>query len=119
MTWKLKALVKEKQLAWLGDDDIAIHDPGICSTFFESQTFHYMQTDSFYLQKSNVCSPEQSYLLLINGFQNYDSGFPILKIEKSLKNKARIVKILIKFITPINHHLKMLHKTRNRVAPKQ
>lgn len=59
-----------KAVAWLGDDDIAIHDH--CYAFRHSLNpkfiSYYMQTDSFISEKAKYVARTKVNTLLINGF---------------------------------------------------
>ncbi|EQA1182231.1 restriction endonuclease subunit S [Escherichia coli] len=94
-----------KAVAWLGDDDIAIHDH--CYAFRHSLNpkfiSYYMQTDSFISEKAKYVARTKVNTLLINGFSKIMIPVPYPKDhEKSLKEQARIVAILDKFDTLIN-----------------
>lgn len=94
-----------KAVAWLGDDDIAIHDH--CYAFRHSLNpkfiSYYMQTDSFISEKAKYVARTKANTLLINGFSKIMIPVPYPKDhEKSLKEQARIVAILDKFDTLIN-----------------
>lgn len=89
-----------KAVAWLGDDDIAIHDH--CYAFRHSLNpkfiSYYMQTDSFISEKAKYVARTKVNTLLINGFSKIMIPVPYPKDhEKSLKEQARIVEILDKF----------------------
>ncbi|HFV2192834.1 TPA: restriction endonuclease subunit S, partial [Escherichia coli] len=91
-----------KAVAWLGDDDIAIHDH--CYAFRHSLNpkfiSYYMQTDSFISEKAKYVARTKVNTLLINGFSKIMIPVPYPKDhEKSLKEQARIVAILDKFDT--------------------
>ena len=94
-----------KAVAWLGDDDIAIHDH--CYAFRHSLKpkfiSYYMQTDSFISEKAKYVARTKVNTLLINGFSKIMIPVPYPKDhEKSLKEQARIVEILDKFDTLTN-----------------
>ncbi len=94
-----------KAVAWLGDDDIAIHDH--CYAFRHSLNpkfiSYYMQTDSFISEKAKYVARTKVNTLLINGFSKIMIPVPYPKDhEKSLKEQARIVEILDKFDTLTN-----------------
>ena len=94
-----------KAVAWLGDDDIAIHDH--CYAFRHSLNpkfiSYYMQTDSFISEKAKYVARTKVNTLLINGFSKIMIPVPYPKDhEKSLKEQARIVAILDKFDTLTN-----------------
>mgnify|MGYP004492017805 FL=1 len=94
-----------KAVAWLGDEDIAIHDH--CYAFRHSLNpkfiSYYMQTDSFISEKAKYVARTKVNTLLINGFSKIMIPVPYPKDhEKSLKEQARIVEILDKFDTLTN-----------------
>lgn len=94
-----------KAVAWLGDDDITIHDH--CYAFRHSLNpkfiSYYMQTDSFISEKAKYVARTKVNTLLINGFSKIMIPVPYPKDhEKSLKEQARIVAILDKFDTLTN-----------------
>ncbi|EOW6592179.1 restriction endonuclease subunit S [Escherichia coli] len=94
-----------KAVAWLGDDDIAIHDH--CYAFRHSLNpkfiSYYMQTDSFISEKAKYVARTKVNTLLINGFSKIMIPVPYPKDhEKSLKEQGRIVAILDKFDTLTN-----------------
>ena len=94
-----------KAVAWLGDDDIAIHDH--CYAFRHSLNpkfiSYYMQTDSFISEKAKYVARTKVNTLLFNGFSKIMIPVPYPKDhEKSLKEQARIVAILDKFDTLTN-----------------
>ncbi|HCP3960470.1 TPA: restriction endonuclease subunit S [Escherichia coli] len=94
-----------KAVAWLGDDDIAIHDHCYALRHSLNPKFisYYMQTDSFISEKAKYVARTKVNTLLINGFSKIMIPVPYPKDhEKSLKEQARIVAILDKFDTLTN-----------------
>lgn len=82
-----------KAVAWVGDEDVAIHDH--CYAFRHSMNpkfvSYYMQTTSFIAEKAKYVARTKINTLLIDGFSKIRIPIP------PLEEQARIVSILDKF----------------------
>ncbi|MHA6820289.1 restriction endonuclease subunit S [Ralstonia pseudosolanacearum] len=89
-----------KAVAWLGDEEVAIHDH--CYAFRHSMNPKFvsycMQTNAFIAEKAKYVARTKVNTLLINGFAKVAIPVPYpSNPEKSLAEQARIVAILDKF----------------------